>query len=175
MITKITPSREECMVLYAKYGTPDHVIRHCNAVANTAVRIGQAMNQNGYHLNLQLLESAALLHDIVRTEEDHGAKGAEILESLGYQEVAKLIRPHMSYESDPTTVWLTELDILCLADRLVIEDQYVGLEKRIQYILKKTNKSPEIEEKIRQKLDKNKQIKNRIEQLIKQSIDDLLI
>lgn len=175
MNSKVAPSREECMALYANYGTPDHVIKHCSAVANTAVKIGQAMNQTGYHLDLQLLESAALLHDIVRTEEDHGAKGAEILERLGYQEVAKLIKPHMSYESDPYALWLNELDILCLADRLVIEDQYVGLEKRIQYILNKTNQNPQIEEKIRQKMDKNKQVKSRIEQLIKQSIEDLLV
>ena len=48
------PDRQECLRLLKEYGTPEHVIRHCMAVADTAVRIGRALNEHGYHLDLEL-------------------------------------------------------------------------------------------------------------------------
>ena len=60
------PDRQECLRLLKEYGTPEHVIRHCMAVADTAVRIGRALNEHGYHLDLELIQAAALIYDIAR-------------------------------------------------------------------------------------------------------------
>ncbi len=41
------PSREECLALLRRHHTPAHVIRHCVKVAETALKIGQALNDKG--------------------------------------------------------------------------------------------------------------------------------
>lgn len=171
----VTLSREKCLFLLEEYNTPAHVVRHCKAVAETALRIGKSMNNKGYDLDLDLLEGAALLHDIVRTEENHGAKAARILEDLGYPEVAKLIGSHMYYLSNSSIERISEQDVLCLSDRMVIEDQYVGLEKRIQYILDKLSGDAEISQQIRYRLNENKGIRDRIEKQIEMSMDELMV
>jgi hypothetical protein len=38
----------------------------------------------------------------------------------------------------------TETDMVCLADRLVLENHYVGLHIRMDYIIKKAGDQPEI-------------------------------
>lgn len=168
------PSQEECFELLSLYGTPPHVIRHCLAVAETALRIAKALNEHGYALDLSLLGSAALLHDIVRVEENHAAKGAEIADNLGYSEVADLIRCHMTYSTEPSQQDITEKDILCLSDRMVKENVYVGVEERMNYILAKFKNDPIATERITHRLDEIRWLSNKIETTVGMSIDELM-
>ena len=168
------PDRKTCLSLLQRYGTPPHVVNHCLAVADTACRIASALNQNGCDLDLALLEGAALLHDIARVEENHGQRGAEIAENLGYREMASLIYCHMFYSTDPTQERIGEQDILCLADRMVKEDLYVGIDERMRYILSKFKDNPEAVERITQRLEENKKLMERIERTIGRSIDALM-
>ncbi|QHI73758.1 hypothetical protein [Aminipila terrae] len=46
---------EECSELLKKYDTPPHVIRHCEAVADAAVRLAAALNEKGSHLDIELI------------------------------------------------------------------------------------------------------------------------
>ncbi len=166
--------REICLKLLKHYGTPPHVINHCLAVTDTALRIGRALNSLGKNLDLEMLESAALLHDIARVEENHGGKGAELAERLGYQEIAELIRYHMTYSTDPAKLEINELDILCLADRMVKENVYVGIEERMDYILEKCKHDPVATERIRHRRGEIKRLCERIEALIGMSMDELM-
>ena len=36
---------DECYRLFDEYGTPEHVIGHCRAVSDTAVKIGEELNR----------------------------------------------------------------------------------------------------------------------------------
>ena len=47
--------------------------------------------------------------------------------SLGYREVSDIIRVHMTYEPFSHLENISETDLVCLGDRLVMEDRYVGL------------------------------------------------
>jgi uncharacterized protein len=169
-----TPSRERCLELLQDYGTPPHVIRHCIAVEETALRIAKALNDHGYELDLCLLGSAALLHDIARVHENHAVIGAEIVEDLGFAGIADLIRCHMTYSTDPSQNDITEKDILCLADRMVKENVYVGIEERMEYILAKFHDNPEARERITQRRDEIRHLSERIEATIGESIDALM-
>ena len=70
---------------------------------------------------------------------------------------------------------IDECDIICLADRLVKEDKYVGLDERIEYIL---NKAPKTEE-VKQRICKSKEITRKfiedIETVIEKTIDQMFI
>lgn len=170
----IIPSKKTCMELLDSYGTPDHVVKHCIAVTETAVKIAEALKEKGIILNLDLLEASALLHDIARVEDNHGVKGAIVLEKCGYHQVAKLVKCHMFYSTNPDKVRITEQDLLCLADRMVKEDKYVGLESRMKYVLDKLIADGIDTSRVLQRLDENRLLKERIEAIIGKTIDDLM-
>ncbi len=122
--------------LYIEFGTPERVIRHCRAVSDAGVRIARAMNDAGDHFDVELVRVAGLAHDVMRTSENHGEAIAEVLTGRGFAREADVVRNHMHYDfNDPDHI--TEEDILCLADRLVQEDRYAGIDLRIDYLIHK--------------------------------------
>ena len=175
VLTKPYPTFEDCQYLWEVYQTPPHVIRHCQAVSRTAVLVGEKMNEHGYAFDLELLAVAGWLHDLMRLEEDHGGKAAEILRELGYDSVAELVKVHMRYHLDPENPLITETDILCFADRLVIEDKYAGLDRRMEYIIEKSKqyRDPVPESRIRTSFGRTKVFQKNIEEIIQMSIENI--
>jgi len=60
------PKREQCLELLRKYRVPRNIVSHSRTVAKVAVFLGRALTQKGRKVNIDLLERAALLHDIAR-------------------------------------------------------------------------------------------------------------
>ena len=167
------PSRDECLILLEDYNTPEHVVNHCKKVAQTATKIAQALNSKGYTFNLSLIEASCLIHDIARVEEEHWKVGARIAKEHGYHEVAEIIKVHMSYNTDLSKK-LNETDIICLADRMVKEDEYVGLENRMTYVLDRFKGNKEATEFLKCKIKDNKKLIAKIEEIIGTTIDSLM-
>ncbi len=134
------PSRDECFKIMDEYGTPEHIQRHCNAVSIVGESIAVALNSRGLKLNIPLIVAAGSLHDLARVHSKHERVGAEYLDSLGLYEVADTIRNHTFHKIVNTKFDITEEDVVCIADRLVIENKYVGAKKRMEYIAKKAVK-----------------------------------
>ena len=172
--TSHAPSEEECLKMLEEYGTPPHVVRHCRAVARAAVRMGKALNAHGFHLDIGLLDAAGLLHDIARVEEAHWEKGAKIVREKGYPRVADLILPHMTYGPNHGQEEITELDVLCLADRMVQEDRYIGLMDRMRVVLEKYRENPQAYERVRDKMMASEEQRQRIEKITGKSIDQIM-
>lgn len=165
-------TEEICSRLYRQYATPEHVIRHCRAVSMVAATLGEQLNAHGFHLDIPLIRGAGLVHDVARLSEDHGAVAAKILTDLGYFDEAAIVRVHMTYDFHDFA-HLDETDLVCLADRLVKEDHYVGLDERIDYILHKAPADPAIQTRILQKKAETKQFMGEIEKTIGRTIDSL--
>lgn len=128
------PNEEECREMWEHYHTPENVRVHCQAVCAQALRIGDALNKAGCDLNLRMIRSAALLHDIARAKPHHTEEGARILRREGYPEVAEMIYRHHDltkggYEwkanAEPN-----ETEVVCLADKLTQDAETVTLEER---------------------------------------------
>lgn len=170
------PDRQQCQKFLDEYKTPAHVIGHCNAVADTAYKIGKALNQHGYDLDLELIMAAGMIHDIARVEDEHWNRGAEFMEKLGYQQEADIIRVHMHYAEFNPVDKINETDIISLADKLVLEDQYAGIDKRMDYILEKAKKAgrPGAEEAIMKKKADTKVFIGEIEAIIGTTFDLLM-
>ena len=141
-------TEEEIKQLYSKYNTPPHVIGHCREVAFVAETIGKKLNEHGYNLDIELIKSAGLVHDVARIYEQHWNVGADILESMGYLDEAAIVRVHMLYAQFNHVSRLNETDMVCLADKLVIEDRYAGVDARFRYIMNKAPKLPEVQKRI---------------------------
>ena len=135
------PDREQCMQYLKEYNTPAHVIGHCKAVAETAYKIARELNKHGYDLDLDLIMAAGLTHDIARVEDEHWNRGAEFMAERGWLDEAEIIRVHMHYSPFSPLKELNETDMICLADRTVLEDAYAGLDKRMDYVIEKATKA----------------------------------
>jgi uncharacterized protein len=139
-----------CRQFLSDFGTPQHVVAHCIAVADVAKKIGEALNIKGISLDTRLIESAGLLHDMARTDDKHWEVSAEFLQERGFEQEADIIRVHMHHHFPDNPLLSTETDIVCLADRLVMEDRYVGLHVRVDYIIQKAGDQPEIIRRIQE-------------------------
>ena len=124
------PDRNACGALLAERRVPAAVLEHSHAVACVAGHLGEALNEAGMGLDLHLLEAAALLHDMARTESDHAARGAELLAAAGFPRVAVVVAGHMD-PSPPAVADLDEAAVLFLADKLVIDARVVPLRERM--------------------------------------------
>ena len=172
MSTKLT--RKECLRILDQYGTPDHVIAHCAAVARVAVAIGKKLKAKGHDLDLDLIEAAGLLHDIARTSSNHEKVGENHLRQLGLDRVADIVAVHMHYPGFNPIGQINETDLVCLGDRVCKEDQYVGVEERMNYVLAKANGNPHSTAIILQKKAELLEYCRRLEEHLGIPLDDLM-
>ena len=91
---------EVCTAVLQAAGTPEHVIAHCRAVPEEALRLADRLPPEKAVPDRSLLYAAALLHDIARTEPGHAETGAAWIRALGYPEVADVIARHHDFEGD---------------------------------------------------------------------------
>lgn len=123
------PSAEECSEIWERCKTPEPVRQHCRAVAKKARQMGEELFQAGISVDLELIEGAALLHDVARAEEHHAEAGAALMIREGYPEAAAIIRQHHHLESER----IDEAAVVFLADKLVLGVQPVSLEERFRH------------------------------------------
>lgn len=168
------PTKEECLEILKDHGTPEHVVAHCREVARVAVSIGSELNRHGYGLDMGLIEASALLHDVARTEKNHDEAGARLLEEKGFNEEAGIVRVHMHYPEFSSPENIDETDIMCLADRLVLEDRYVGIDKRMEYIINKRKADKKVEAIIRAKIEDAKDFISSIEHITGLNMEDMV-
>lgn len=135
-------TKEKQQELFEEYHTPEHVRRHCEEVARVAVLIASRLDEQGFEINIAELRGAAMVHDVLRVEDNHDEKGADLLLSLNFPNEAELVRRHMKYFPFNNARHFEAIDVLCLADRVVKEDNYVGLNERMQYLIDKPGKNP---------------------------------
>ena len=129
------PSVEEAMVIHAKYGSGQHIVRHCQAVAMAAKIIADEFERKGKTLDKDAVIAGALLHDVGRSRIQtvrHGAEGADIVKSEGVDgKVVEIVRRHVGAGISPEEakrLGLPDFDyvprtleerIVCFADKMV--------------------------------------------------------
>ena len=94
----------------------------------------------------------------------------------GWLDEAEIIRVHMHYSPFSELEDLTETDMICLADRLVLEDAYAGLDKRMDYVIAKAKKAgrANAEEIINAKKEITRKLIKEIEKTIGITFDQLM-
>lgn len=159
--------------LFEKYNTPSNVIEHCKAVRDVAVAIGKELNTHGYDLDIGLINGAAYAHDFIRVMPKHDVTGASLLMEYGFVREAAIVLVHMRYPQFSPMDKINETDIVCLADRLVKDDQYVGLDERIDYVIAKINDPAKTPGILRSKNNAQKFIDG-VEKICKKSIKEIV-
>lgn len=125
----MTPTREQCLKMLEERAVPRAIREHGILVARVAVGIAEALRARGHDLDLDIIEAAALLHDIARSEADHARAGANALAARGYGRLAEIVRQHMRPETEQQNR-ITEVTVVYLADKHVLGKHIVPLERR---------------------------------------------
>ena len=147
------PTQKQCFLLMCEMKMMDHIVVHCLQVCRVATYLAEHLSNGQNRLNRDLIRAAALLHDITKTrsfktEENHALTGGQFLAERGYPEVGELVRQHVRLDAYPDPVVITEAEIINYSDKRVLHDKIVGLDKRLDYILERYGKAPELKERI---------------------------
>jgi uncharacterized protein len=60
------PTRKECFEIIGQCRVPSHIVKHSLASAKLAVFLAQRLKANGVQVDIDLVDRACLLHDILR-------------------------------------------------------------------------------------------------------------
>ncbi|MEA1969510.1 MAG: HDIG domain-containing protein [Thermodesulfobacteriota bacterium] len=136
------PDKDECYELIDKMEMMPHIIDHSIMVQKAASVMCSHLKPFCKEINVELVKSAALLHDITKTrsfttKEEHAKTGGQLLTDLGFHEVGDIIRQHVILDSYSINESVTEAEIVNYADKRVLHDQIVPLLQRLEYILEK--------------------------------------
>jgi len=138
-----TPTKEECIKILKDENVPDNIIAHSKTVCDFAMKVTDLLEKKGIKVNRELVAAGALLHDVKKlSPNDHVIEGYEFVKSLGYPEVASIIRKHglknLGMDEFVPKTW--EEKIVFYADKRVKNERVVSVDERFEYIKKRYNK-----------------------------------
>ena len=135
------PTIEECYQLLKQCQTPEHIVRHCEAAAGLAVEIAKKIAASGTKVDIDFVQRACLLHDILRlTGKGHEDAAYEFLKA-DYPQLALAIKKHaykslLDENSKPQTI---EEKIVYYADKRIMHDKVVPLTERLEEAHRRNN------------------------------------
>jgi len=144
----VKPSREEALLLHTKYGSSEVVVRHCDTVSLVSRILAEELRAKGKDIDVPLVTSGALLHDIGRSRTQtvrHGLEGSQILmDEEVEQAVADVVRRHVGAgisAEEAKALGLPDLDylprtieeaIVCFADKMVDLDRVRPFQEEVR-------------------------------------------
>lgn len=165
-MTKI-PTKEKCLKILKDNNVPDNIISHLKAVHDFSMKVCNVLDRRKININRDLVAAGALLHDVKKiNSEDHIIEGYELVKSLGYPEVANLIKKHglMHINKDEFAPKTWEEKVVFYADKRVKGNKTVSLDERFEYIKERynrdnTKKELKFTKKIEKELLGNEEVK----------------
>lgn len=144
------PTKEECLKILKENSVPGNIVAHLKAVHDFSLKICDILDKKGIKANRELVAAGALLHDLKKlSPNDHVIEGFEYIKSIGFPEVAEVVKRHGlahldSRDFSPKT-W--EEKIVFYADKRVKNDGIVSVDERFEYI-KQRYKKDDVENEI---------------------------
>jgi len=147
------PSETECLKLIEKYEMLPNIIQHSIQVKNVAEVIYKHLIDKK-NISIELIISAALLHDITKTKSilqkdmRHDLTGGELLRELGYDDIAIIVENHVVFTGFEPDGPLTEKEIIFYADKRVMHDKVVTIDTRVDDLVERYGKTDKIKKMI---------------------------
>jgi uncharacterized protein len=92
------PTHKEALALLAEYHVPPHIVSHSLAAAKLAIFLAQRLRDKGIAVDIDLVERACLLHDIMRVCDFAEADYLQFERGLAEKERATWRRLRARYE-----------------------------------------------------------------------------
>jgi putative nucleotidyltransferase with HDIG domain len=120
-----------------RYGMLENIVNHSLTVTRVARFLSNELKKKGQRIDLGVVEAAALLHDLAKTEclkskEDHAQQGFKLLRNLGYERIAAVVAQHIEVLPGGDSDSVTEEEVVNYADKRVQHDQIVSLKERFR-------------------------------------------
>jgi putative nucleotidyltransferase with HDIG domain len=145
---------DEALFILAVTGTPPNVVEHCRAVAAVGETLAKALETRLPALDVALVRAGCLLHDLARLQHDHARLAQELLANFGLPRLGAVVGQHMVIAPHfPRTPGVTEAELVYLADKLVADDEAVGLDQREARALRKVRAGSDAAGRIRARMD----------------------
>jgi putative nucleotidyltransferase with HDIG domain len=172
------PTKDQCYQMISEMKMMDHIVIHSLQVCRVATFLTEHLNKQHYRPNFDLIQSAALLHDITKTRsfetrEDHALTGGKHLSDCGYPAIGDLIRQHVKLDTYSDAGTISEAELLNYADKRVLHDEIVGLDRRMDYILERYAETPAHRERINVLWQKTKELEKKLFKDLSFAPDDL--
>ncbi len=172
------PDITTCVALLQQYDILPNVLQHSLQVHKVACAIVSHLNGSAA-INRDVVCAAALLHDItksraLKTGEKHDISGKELLESLGYPEIADIVGQHVFLRDTSPNSPLNEADIVYYADKRVMHDTIVTVDQRIEDLLMRYGTTPERYNKILENKDIIILVENKLQRHLTKPIEDII-
>jgi len=150
------PDLAECEDLMVRYAMLPNIVEHSRQVMRVSLAITDHLRE-GLSINRDLIVAAALLHDITKTRslqtgEKHADSGGVLLRKLGFRRVAEIVEQHVTIPDLNLQGGLEEREIVYYADKRVMHNVIVGLDERVDDLIKRYA----TDEKIRRRILLNK-------------------
>jgi putative nucleotidyltransferase with HDIG domain len=146
---------------------PEHIKDHSKLVCKVALVLTDGLITAGIDINRKLVRASALLHDITKprsfkTGENHAQTGGQFVTELGFPEVGEIVRQHVMLDDYFAAANPSEAEIVNYADKRVLHDEVVPLDKRMIYILHRYAKTKDRRNLLKQLWDQTRQLEKRL-------------
>ncbi len=147
------PNAAQALALHKKYGSNDRTVNHCSACAGISALLLEKAAEKGHSLEEEAAISAALLHDIGRSQTQlvsHGYVGAQLLEKEGVDKVVvEIVKRHVGAgisSEEATSLGFPPGDylprtleekIVCFSDKMLDGDKARPFEEEVKRFVKK--------------------------------------
>ena len=151
------PTHKQCLRMLKEHHVPSHIVAHSLAVAKLAVFLSERLKEKGLPVDVALVDSACLLHDIFRIcelekSEAHEDAAYNLLKKK-YPVLALTVKKHryssLLDEKERPTTW--EEKLVYYADKRVMHDRIVPLKERLEEAHKRN--APPCRRKARRNID----------------------
>ncbi|HDI59012.1 MAG TPA: HDIG domain-containing protein [Desulfobacteraceae bacterium] len=136
------PTVDQCHQMMTAMEMPAHIVAHSTQVSRVALWLCDAINALAPCLDRGLVQAASLLHDITKarsfsTGENHAASGEIYLARQGFRRVGRIVAQHVKLDVFDPAGSPTEAEVVNYADKRVLHDRIVPLDRRMAYILER--------------------------------------
>ncbi len=115
---------------------PQNIVEHILIVNKVAVFLAKKLKEAGVDINVELVDTGSMLHDVAKPNKPHSSLGGEIVEKAGYPEVARLVRKHAFIATfDEGLTW--EEKVVQYADKRCRDDKIVSVDERYDDFMKR--------------------------------------
>lgn len=167
------PTPTEAEALLAIEAVPPQGLAHARGVAAVAVALARGLNSAGAGLDVELVEAAALLHDVAKGRPRHEAAGGRLLDSLGFSRAGAIVAAHRDIELPPDAP-VTEREIVYLADKFVYGSRLVSVPARFGQKLDLFAQDPEAVAAITRRRGNALAVLARVEQALARPLAEVL-
>ncbi len=167
------PTPQEALTLLELNGAGAALLGHVRGVAEVAMAMGRALNNRGAGVDLDILESATLLHDVAKGRPKHATAGADLLRSLGFPRLAAIVAVHQDIPPEDAPR-ITERELVYLADKYVGGATRMSLRQRFGAKLADRAGDPTACAALRRRLDNALAMQARVEAAAGKNIPKIL-